>query len=58
METVNYETDNKDNEEDNLFSIEEANFDAVFTFEYSKRTGTKAATMPNQVETKIVKDID
>ena len=36
--------------------IEKVNFDQVFTFEYSKRVGTKAAEMPNQVSEEIVKD--
>ena len=41
---------------DTLTLINEVNFDAVFTFEYSKRTGTKAANMDNQVPTSVVKD--
>ncbi|MBR4314134.1 MAG: tRNA (N6-isopentenyl adenosine(37)-C2)-methylthiotransferase MiaB, partial [Lachnospiraceae bacterium] len=41
--------------EDTLTLINEVLFDAVFTFEYSKRTGTKAAEMENQVPEEIVK---
>ena len=40
--------------EDTLDLIEKVNFDNVFTFKYSKRTGTKAATMDGQVDEKIV----
>ncbi len=36
--------------------IRKVGFDSVFTFEYSKRTGTKAASMDNQVSEDIVKD--
>ena len=39
-----------------LSLINEVSYDAVFTFEYSKRTGTKAATMDNQIPENIVKD--
>ena len=42
--------------EDTLSLIDEVSYDAVFTFEYSKRTGTKAAAMDNQVPENIVKD--
>ena len=36
--------------------IKEVKFDSVFTFEYSKRTGTKAATFDNQVSGDVVAD--
>ena len=36
--------------------IQECRFDSVFTFIYSKRTGTPAAEMPNQVEESVIKD--
>lgn len=39
-----------------LSLVKEVNYDSVFTFEYSKRTGTKAAEMDNQVPTSIVKE--
>lgn len=41
--------------EDTLSLINEVLYDAVFTFEYSKRTGTKAAEMDNQVPEETVK---
>lgn len=41
---------------DTLSLIEEINYDSVFTFEYSKRTGTKAAEMDCQVPTDVVKE--
>ena len=42
--------------EDTLSLINQVSYDAVFTFEYSKRTGTKAAEMTNQVPENIVKE--
>ncbi len=36
--------------------IKQARFDSVFTFIYSKRTGTPAAEMPNQVPEDVIKD--
>lgn len=36
--------------------IREVNFDQVFTFAYSKRVGTKAAEMPNQICEDVIKD--
>ena len=42
--------------EDTLKLINQVSYDAVFTFEYSKRTGTKAAEMDNQVPEDIVKE--
>ena len=42
--------------EDTINLIKEVGYDSVFTFEYSKRTGTKAAEMDNQVPTDVVKD--
>ncbi len=35
---------------DTLSALEEVRFDAVFSFIYSKRKGTKAAQMPNQID--------
>ena len=42
--------------EDTLSIINQVSYDAVFTFEYSKRTGTKAAEMENQVPKNVVKE--
>ncbi len=36
--------------------VNKAKFDSAFTFIYSKRTGTKAAAMPNQVPKDVVND--
>ena len=36
--------------------VEKVKYDSAFTFIYSKRTGTPAATMPNQVDDATVKD--
>ena len=40
---------------DTIDLIKKVNFDSVFTFEYSKRNGTKAAEMINQVNEETVK---
>ena len=40
---------------DTLSLIEACGFDSVFTFEYSRRTGTPAASMENQVPAEVVK---
>jgi tRNA-2-methylthio-N6-dimethylallyladenosine synthase len=36
--------------------VERARFDSAFTFQYSPRPGTEAATMPDQVPPDVVKD--
>jgi tRNA-2-methylthio-N6-dimethylallyladenosine synthase len=41
---------------DTLDLVELARFDSAFTFQYSPRPGTEAATMPNQVPPEVVKD--
>lgn len=41
---------------DTIDLIKKVNFDQVFTFAYSKRVGTKAANMPNQISEELVKD--
>jgi len=46
-------------EEDFLETIDivkKVGFDSAFTFAYSKRTGTPAATMENQVEEAVIKE--
>ena len=46
-------------EEDFLETIDvvkKVRFDSAFTFQYSKRTGTPAATMVNQIERQVVQD--
>ncbi len=39
-----------------LTLIRECGFDSVFTFEYSRRTGTPAASMENQIPAEVVKE--
>ena len=41
---------------DTLDVVERVRFDSAFTFIYSKRTGTPAASMPDQVPEDVVKD--
>jgi tRNA-2-methylthio-N6-dimethylallyladenosine synthase len=41
---------------DTLAVVEEARFDAAFTFQYSPRPGTEAATMPDQVPAGVVRE--
>jgi tRNA-2-methylthio-N6-dimethylallyladenosine synthase len=36
--------------------VEEARFSAAFSFQYSRRPGTPAATMPNQIEDDVMAD--
>ncbi len=53
---VGFPGESEDDFEATLSLVKEVKFDSVFTFEYSKRTGTKAASMENQVDEKVVKD--
>ena len=53
---VGFPGETEDDFEDTLSLINEVLFDSVFTFEYSKRTGTKAADMDNQVPLDVVKN--
>lgn len=41
--------------EDTLRLVKEVNYSSAFTFVYSKREGTKAATMPNQIPEEVSK---
>ena len=41
---------------DTIDLIKKVDFDSVFTFIYSKRTGTKASTMENQIDEETKKD--
>jgi tRNA-2-methylthio-N6-dimethylallyladenosine synthase len=41
---------------DTLAMVEEARFDSAFTFQYSPRPGTEAASMPDQVPQEVVRD--
>ncbi len=42
--------------EQTLQVVERAQFASAFTFQYSKRTGTPAATMPEQVPSEVVRE--
>lgn len=53
---VGFPTETEEDFDDTLSLIKEVNYDSVFTFEYSKRSGTKAADMEGQVPTPIVKE--
>lgn len=41
---------------DTMDVVDQVHYDSAFTFIYSKRTGTPAATMPDQVPEDVVKD--
>ena len=41
---------------DTLDVVRKAKFDMAYTFIYSKRTGTRASTMPNQIPEDVSKD--
>lgn len=53
---VGFPTETEKDFNDTIDLIKEINFDSVFTFEYSKRTGTKASTMADQVKKEIVSE--
>ena len=53
---VGFPGETEEDFQDTLGLIQECRFDSVFTFIYSKRTGTPAAEMPNQVEESVIKD--
>src|SRR5262249_38661723 len=41
---------------DTLDAVERAQFDSAYTFQYSPRPGTRAATMPDQVPKEVVQE--
>ena len=53
---VGFPSETEEDFNDTLNILEKVKFDSVFTFEYSKRSGTKAADMPNQINKDIVKE--
>ena len=53
---VGFPGETEEDFEDTLDVIKQARFDSVFTFIYSKRTGTPAAEMPDQVDEKTIKN--
>ena len=53
---VGFPGETEEDFEDTLDVIKQARFDSVFTFIYSKRTGTPAAEMPDQVDEETIKN--
>ena len=53
---VGFPGETEEDFEDTISLIRKVEFDSVFTFEYSRRTGTKAAEMENQVPLEVVKE--
>ncbi len=51
---VGFPGETEEDFEDTLSLVEEAGFDSAFTFIYSKRTGTPAAGMPDQIPDDVV----
>ncbi len=51
---VGFPGETEEDFEETLRLVHEAKFDSVFTFIYSKRTGTPAAAMPDQIEDGVV----
>ena len=53
---VGFPGETEDDFMDTIDLIKKVNFDSVFTFIYSKRTGTKASNMENQIDEKTKKN--
>ena len=53
---VGFPGETEEDFQDTLDVVEKCNFDSAFTFIYSKRSGTPAAKMENQVPEDVVKD--
>ena len=53
---IGFPTETKEDIDDTIDVIEKVAFDGAFTFIYSKRTGTPAAVMEGQVDSKEVKE--
>ena len=53
---VGFPGETEEDFEETLSLVEEVGYDSVFTFLYSKRSGTKAAAMPDQVPEKVAKE--
>ncbi|NLM45447.1 MAG: tRNA (N6-isopentenyl adenosine(37)-C2)-methylthiotransferase MiaB [Firmicutes bacterium] len=53
---VGFPGETEDDFAETLDLVEQVSFDAAFTFMYSKRSGTPAAGMPNQVPTEVKKE--
>ena len=53
---VGFPGETEENFLDTLDVVKKAKFDMAYTFIYSKRTGTRASTMPNQIPEDVSKD--
>ncbi len=53
---VGFPGETEEDFQDTLSVVEEAGYDTAFTFIYSKRTGTPAASYDNQVPQEVIKD--
>ncbi len=53
---VGFPGETEEDFQETLSLVEEVRYDSAFTFIYSKRTGTPAATMDNQVPEEVVKE--
>lgn len=53
---VGFPGETKEDFKDTIDLIKQAEFDSAFTFMYSKRKGTAAAEMENQVEPEVIKE--
>ena len=53
---VGFPGETEDDFRQTLEVVERARFSGAFTFQYSKRPGTPAATLPDQIEPAVVKD--
>ena len=53
---VGFPGETEEDFQDTLDVVEKCDFDSAFTFIYSKRSGTPAAKMENQVPEDVVKD--
>jgi tRNA-2-methylthio-N6-dimethylallyladenosine synthase len=53
---VGFPGETEEDFEDTLDVVRKAKFDSAYTFIYSKRTGTPAATMENQIPEDVVKE--
>lgn len=53
---VGFPGETEDDFKETLSLVEEAGFEGAYTFVYSKRKGTPAATLPNQVDLNVAKE--
>ena len=53
---VGFPGETEDDFQQTLAVVEQARFSGAFTFQYSKRPGTPAATLPDQIDPAVVKD--